>query len=355
MLTKEDIYSCMNGPVNYVEHDTIHPQLFFGGGDIFGSDCLPRFDGLCCFMHAGPFHDLAICSIKDGSLHVPNVLYGLNGGPCYASSKPHLAKMIYEALDSLTEQGCRNIAFHGGLLEGYSYAEGARLCARFIVNWLESNDDKVSRITMVDLGDEYFARFGHLLPWERGTIRRMKIATTPFERYFESSFLPYMGKMHVCADRNEFIEAINEEDRMNLSVALFYINLLPQAVAKVCDNEDAGWLFCKCAGWHVISCGLGGQMHSSVVLGDIGLTPSYEDVPQFERHLREETEYFRKLAADVIGGDIWRPVSTASRKLSSLAVRKMAEIQDEIRSLVNEYCECISKGEVAPTHFVIFH
>lgn len=361
MITRQSIYEACNGIMPYTSHPTVHPNIYFAGGDLFSPDSLSHFDGLLAFVYGGVLHKLASFADMDNDIKYPHIFYGGSGHRC---RKPTLRKqkgMIIRGLDDLAAKGCRNIAFHGGSVTDATYVEGARECVRTIVDWIDRHPGEIESITLVDLGDDYYFRFGHLLPWSDGHIRRYARHDSEFEWYFDKTFREevedrydiYDGladrKLNDSVKRDLFFET----DRFNFSIGVFYMNLIPQAIAKVTMNKDIMHDFLKCAGWPEISCSFGGPMHSDVVLRNSGLFPGEEDVAEWKKAVLGELEFFKAFTRDVIAGDIWMKPCAASERLIKASPSFAEESINEIHRLVYDYIRCLDEGKPAPTHIVL--
>lgn len=363
MITQKSIYEACNGIMPFTIHSTVHPNIFFAGGDLFSPDCLPRFDGLLAFTHGGfsPLHSLADFADMDGAITYPHIMYGTAGD---MSRKPTLRKqksMIVKGLDELAADGCRHIAFHGGSVTDATYVEGARECVRTIVEWIDRHPGEIDSVTLVDLGDDYYLRFGHLLPWEDGRIRRYARHGSEFEWYFDRRFRDDVESRYCIhdglADRL-LVDSIKndlffETDKFNFSIGVLYMNLIPQAIAKVTMDKDIMHDFLKCAGWPEISSGQGGLMHSDVVLRDSGLFPAGENVAEWKKAVLDELEFFKAFARDVIAGDIWLRPCQASRRLIKASPDFAEKSINEIHKLVYDYIRCLDEGKPAPMHIVL--
>lgn len=361
MITKESIYEACNGIMSFTSHPTVHPNIFFAGGNLFSPDCLSRFDGLLAFVYGEVLHKFASFADMDNDIKYPHIFYG---GPGNRSKQPTLHKqkgMIIRGLDDLAAEGCRNIAFHGGSVTDATYVEGARECVRTIVEWIDRHPGEIDSITLVDLGDDYYLRFGHLLPWADGRIRRDARHGSEFEWYFDRRFREEVEnryKIHDgLADRalNDSVERdlFFENEKFNFSIGVFYMNLIPQAIAKVTMDPDIMHDFLKCAGWPEISCGNCGPMHSDVVLRDSGLFPGEEEVAEWKKAVLDELEFFKAFTREVIAGDIWLRPCQASRRLMEASSSFAEESINEIHRLVYDYIRCLNEGKPAPTHIFL--
>lgn len=361
MISRQAIYECSNGIMPFSVHSTVHPNIAFAGGDLFSKECLSNFDGLLAFVSGGfsPLHSLACFADMEGDIKYPHILYG---GPGERNCKPTLYKqkgLIIKGLDELTSKGCRHIAFHGGSVADATYVEGARECIRAIVYWISRNPGKVDNITLVDLGDDYYLRFGRLLPWVDGSIRRYVGHGSEFESYFDTRFKNDVDKYYdICnglADRKIKGSATADLnfDKFNFSIGVFYMNLIPQAIGKVTMDVNIMHDFLKCAGWPEISCGTGGLMHSDAVLRDSGLFPVEDHISSWKKTVLDELEFFKAYTRDVLAGDIWLPPCTESKRLIKASSSFAEQSINEIHQLVYDYIDCLYVGRQAPLNIVL--
>lgn len=346
--------------MSYIVHPTVHPSIFFAAGDIFSQECLEHYDGLLAFAHDhnhSLFHLDAVEATRSNSIGFPNIFYGVGADSNRLPSFRRQEKMIFLGLDKLSSEGCRHIVFHGGPVADATYVEGARNSVRAIAGWINLHPGTIDDITLIDLADDYYLRFGHLLPWTDGHIRRTPRNGNEFERYFDEQFKNDVERRYNInyglADRmlNEN-ELFFDDDKFNFSVGVFYMNLIPQAIAKVTGSANKMHDFLKCAGWPEISCGMGGLMHSDVVLRDSGLFPNDDRLSEWKNTVLNELEFFKNFTREVLAGDIWQPLCPASKKLWRSSATFAEQSINEIHSLVCDYIKCLDEDKAAPTHIV---
>lgn len=348
--------------MSYIVHPTVHSNIFFAGGDLFSQECLEHYDGLLAFAHDhnhSLFHLDAVEATRSNSIGFPNIFYGVGADSNRLPSLRRQENMIYYGLDKLSSEGCRHIVFHGGPVADATYVEGARNSVRAIAGWINLHPGTIDDITLIDLDDDYYLRFGHLLPWTDGHIRRTARNGSEFERYFDEQFKNDVERRYNInyglADRmlNEADEKdlFYDDDSFNFSIGVFYMNLIPQAIAKVTGSANKMHDFLKCAGWPEISCGGGGPMHSDVVLRDSGLFPDDDKLSEWKKTILNELEFFKNFTREVLAGDIWQPLCPASRRLMRSSATFAEKSINEIHSLVCDYIKCLNEG-TEPTHIV---
>lgn len=138
-------------------HSTNTEKLFLARGDMFSQECIERHDGMLAFIHNG-FNGLwnnKQEALKEGKLNL--ITHFIDHVP---ETCEQVTEATMQGLSILAEQGCRKIVVHGGKVIEGSYKEGAEACIQGVKLWLKSNNDKVEYITIIDLNDDYYIRFG---------------------------------------------------------------------------------------------------------------------------------------------------------------------------------------------------
>ena len=336
-------------------HETADPRIFLAGGDFFGEECLSRFDGLLGFVHGGfsPLNYNARKAFSEGLIKSPYILHGVDPIDRKPSIKI-LPSIIRDDLKNLTSQGCRKIGFIGAETN-VSYAESAKECIRTIVKWMDRHPDALDSVTFVVDDDDYYRRFGRD-PFRTGTII-YNPNPSDFERWFEESFLdelkewfqvdkkswyPFMADSIILCDENCPLTPENNLMSMNIlflpdtkfSVALFYMVLIPQVIAKTTGNIDGISAFAKCSGWPVVHRFMSGHISPYAVLKETGLLPDSGSVDLWVHLAEEEKHYFTSIVNTLISGRIFVPTTPESSFLSALNNRFKGEICDNLSSYV---------------------
>lgn len=347
-------------------HSTCYPGIFFGGGDLFHPDFLSNFDGVLAFVYGGfsPLHSDAILA----KIPYPNVLYGAEHNSGY--HKPRLREIpnkVWVGLDRLTSNGCRNIGFHGAEVSDGYYVDGARICLRSICEWIERNPGRLDRVTLVDLNDDYYQRFG-----EAGFLLKRGIVTVgpenQFEEYFESVFQNGLSNLVILLESADYqyhpyvamsdqfrwsvTDSIFNEDPLFSSVSAFYISLIPQVIAKVTGKMTAMYAFSRCAQWPLVLCGLGGHMSPYEIMRETDALPSDDMKKEWAEIADREVDYFSGIAKSIILSYLWNPDPTAYMDLREQSQQYIDRIVSEIRSEVSCYVSFFLGGSKPANYYI---
>ena len=349
------------------QHSTAYNGIYFAGGDLFSEDILACFDGILGFVYGGfsPLHFSATYALCQG-YNKPYVLYGAEHNPS-RNVKPQLKdvpRMVWRGLDKLAANGCRKIGFHGAETTDAYYVDGARESLCTICEWMEAHPNVIKSVTLVDTGDDYRLRFGNAdFLVRRGTFTIPP--TTPFEYYLTCKFTeelhnifdiatsddyPFCPPTALLRKINPIFDNSSPTDHTELSVAVFFITLIPQIIAKLTGKLYGLYAFARCADWPVIFCGLGGIMSPYTILSDSGLLPA--DGAAWAAMAREEASFFEQTTRNVILAYLWKPAPETYPFLREIAQRQIGEIVEEIHRQVDIYTKHFLGGPQPDGYYI---
>lgn len=342
----------MNDHPKLTIHPSAHPKIFLAGGNILGKDSFEQFDGLILFaVGFNGFHMAALRAVEGGTIPVPVRFHETRDGDYTQSVLPDI---IGQDLGILSQQGCRRIGIHTMHELGL-----AKTSVRAALEWVNKHPEAVDAVTFVDMKDDYYNCFG-MDAFGTAKVPMINPEPTDFESYFEKRFREDLGREFPVSNDAGFPCCTVERKKVEIdmftdqvfSVALFYLALVPQAIAKVCGNEEDMYAFCRLADWPMMSRGLGGWMAPGVYLEYTGMLPGHGDAAWWLRLAKAESGYFCRLITHYLVSGIRKPRNDDEVRLGVLTGETIKKIHREVRTYLDSFEKYLNGGPAPDNYYL---
>ena len=333
-----------------VLHQTSHPQIVFAGGDLFEEQSLAQFDGILAFAEGfGGINLTAMKAVDGGLVKCPYRIHGLDN-PRKKTPAERVGGAVWKDLDYLAAQGCRRIGIHAP-----NDIKGAKMALRSAVDWLEEHKGAVESLTFVDLHDDYHNCFG--LDSFNGSPAVSNPTPTPFEAYLEDGFRHDLERAFgpeynedgfpTFVVRGGDVKGKLEQTiffPVNLSVAMFFVNLIPQAYALVAGKSVDMMKFSAKSGLPLFDRVMAGAVSSWKLLADTGLLPGEKEAGEWFALAKAELPFFGRVLMHYAIGGVY-----GSGKHDSPDIKRMCR---ELKGCLDEFEAGLKNGVAMPIYYL---
>lgn len=339
-------------------HKTSHPQIFYAGGDLFGKQSLSQFDGFLAFAEGFTgFNCASWNAVNEGKIKCPYRIHGIED-PRVNTPMTRVGRIVRQDLDYLSSCGCRKIGIHTPNSLGK-----VKEALRAAVKWLDAHSANVDSLTFVDLQDDYFNCFG-LESFREDNRGICNPTPTEFETYFEKFFWNDLVRAFGSVDKVEDWPACmvmegnvpkimgNIFIPIDFSVALFFANLIAQAIAKVTDKSMDMYAFAAVSGIPFFQRGMAGAASSYTLLADTGLLPAGNEAEEWMDLARKELPYFTRVMMHYVIGGIYESGNPYAIRLSRLGTNSINNVSREMKSYLDGFGACLQNDKPLDVYYI---